>query len=146
MAPSTPPPPSNDVLAAFTIASTRCCAMSPTMTAMRWGTDWLVIAGKAMGVSLEIRLGRTVLDLASFKPLFERALAFAGRMAPHNIFHADVFVQGRPMNSFAAADKPPTRTFFCRRVQQPRIPRQRCFHRAPVSQFQPECVLVDDNR
>jgi len=44
MAPSTPPPPSNELLAAFTIASTRCCVMSPAMTAMRWETHSLVLA------------------------------------------------------------------------------------------------------
>jgi hypothetical protein len=34
IAPSTPPPPSNVVFAAFTIASTRCFVMSPSTTSI----------------------------------------------------------------------------------------------------------------
>src|SRR5438045_3172381 len=43
MAPSTPPPPSKLVLAAFTMASTFCFVMSPSTTAIRANRVLLVI-------------------------------------------------------------------------------------------------------
>jgi hypothetical protein len=43
MAPSTPPPPSNDVFAALTMASTRWLVISPSTTAMRFAMDPAVI-------------------------------------------------------------------------------------------------------
>ena len=80
-------------------------------------------------------------SLPRFEPFFEGTLAFTGGLAGQNIFHADVLVQVRPVDAFAAADEPPLGAFARRAVQQARIPRERRGHGASVGQFQGQRVF-----
>ncbi len=72
------------------------------------------------------------LCLSSAEPLFEGALALAGRLAKENVFNADVFIEIRPVNALSPGNQAPVIALLGSRMQQPRIPCDRGRDRSPI--------------
>src|ERR1700759_287510 len=74
MAPSTPPPPSSDALAAVTIASTPSLVMSETMTSSRALPNWRAVmagpgSGGGGGADYDTLVGQQLLQFAGLEHL-----------------------------------------------------------------------------
>ena len=111
-------------------------------SALATKTTFLVAAEGTGRVELVVgcsprRRRRSFLSLlaAFLQPALERLLALAGRFAKHQALDADVFVQVRPVDAFAAPNQPPVVPFLRRAVLQARKPRERRSHVTPVGKF-----------
>src|SRR5712671_1213747 len=75
MAPSTPPPPSSDVLAALTMASTLSVVMSATMTSSRALPIWRAAKSSGCGVDRDALRGKQLLQFAGLEHLADDVAA-----------------------------------------------------------------------
>jgi hypothetical protein len=69
---------------------------------------------------------------AGLEPFPEGALCLAGRAAGKKAGNADVFVQIKPVDTFAAPDQAPVRTLPCCPISKTWVPEQRDAHGSAV--------------
>lgn len=79
----------------------------------------------------------------SLEPAAKGVLRFARSAARQQALHADVFVQFRPVDSFATGDETPVVPFGRSSVRQTREPRKRHGDRAAVGEIRNEGILSD---
>ena len=66
-------------------------------------------------------------------------------MSGEKAFNADVFVEGRPMNTLTFSDEAPVCSLVSRAVREPRIPRERYGDRPAVDQLNDKRVFCQGN-
>jgi hypothetical protein len=84
---------------------------------------------------------RTSSFRADFEPSLKGLRAFTRHFACQDVFHTDILVQIRPVNSFTFTDEPVVGALLRRTVQQSGIPSQRDRNRAAIGQIDNQGVL-----
>ena len=97
---------------------------------------------RARSWAIARRLHSELASLSAFKPSPQRRLRFAGPPPCEETFHADVFVEIRPMYTFSVTDETPTTTFIVAAIRESRVPRQRHTDRAAVDEFHGEHLVA----
>ena len=78
------------------------------------------------------------------EPSFQRRLALGRRLAENEVFHANVLVQLRPVNSATISDESPILPFLCCPMAKAWKPGQRNGNRATIREFSTDRVIRND--
>ncbi len=91
--------------------------------------------GDQGGSSISEWLACWILAGSGSKPLFKRALTFAGWVTEKDVLNADALVQVRPVNSLSTANEPPAGARLRPAIQQPWKPSERGLNSTSVGQL-----------
>src|SRR5882757_9418539 len=114
----------------------RLCSRAPRTWIVRWTSAGDLLTILAIG---------SVLCLAPSQPPLQRGRTLGRRPPGNDRGHADVLVDVRPVNAFAAGGQAPRAAFFRRGVEQPRIPRQRSRNPAPIREIDSQGITGHGN-